>query len=84
MAMLRYGIGWGIVPKHMIQHELQHSQFKELLLTAYPATEWQVGVDLVWSTRENLGIAGMWLRQYVRTRFSDSLINTERGRNASV
>lgn len=79
MDLLRHASGWAIVPKHLIRHELASGEFKELLLAAYPATEWLVGADLIWSSRENLGLAGLWLREYLSTHLCTALENTELG-----
>lgn len=79
LDLLRQSFGWAIVPKHLVRHELASGELKELVLAAYPATEWLVGVDLIWSRSENLGLAGLWLREYLSTHVCDMLENTELG-----
>lgn len=78
LRLLKEGHGWAIVPKHMIQQELEQGGLVELVLDAYPITEWQVGVDVIWSRQTHLGLAGRWLRDYFRHTCLPDLVNTTR------
>ncbi|MFT2092150.1 LysR family transcriptional regulator [Paraglaciecola sp. 2405UD69-4] len=62
MNTLCTGMGWATVPKQLMLDLQLQDQLCELQLTSYPHTEWEVGVDLIWSSSERLGKAGSWLR----------------------
>ena len=62
MNTLCAGMGWATVPKQLVLDLQLQEQLCELQLTSYPHTEWEVGVDLIWSSSERLGKAGSWLR----------------------
>jgi DNA-binding transcriptional LysR family regulator len=62
MDMLRAGMGWATVPRQLMQTLGRNGEFVELQLEAYPCTDWNVGVDLVWSSSLRSGKAGTWLR----------------------
>ncbi|MBB3213399.1 DNA-binding transcriptional LysR family regulator [Herbaspirillum sp. Sphag1AN] len=63
LEMTRAGLGWTTLPRQLILAELARGELVELDLTAYPHTDWQVGIDLVWKKAEPLGIAAAWLKQ---------------------
>jgi DNA-binding transcriptional LysR family regulator len=62
MNTLCAGMGWATVPKQLVLDLQLQEQLCELQLTSCPHTEWEVGVDLIWSSSERLGKAGSWLR----------------------
>lgn len=63
LEMTRAGLGWTTLPRQLILRELEAGELVELPLTAYPHTDWVVGVDLVWPKSHRLGKAGVWLLQ---------------------
>ncbi len=78
LRFLKKGQGWAILPKHMIKDELSQGLLIELQLEAYPVTEWQVGLDLIWSSNQALGLAGLWLKDFICQHISSELANTAR------
>lgn len=63
LEMTRAGLGWTTLPRQLILDELARGDLVELPLAAYPHTDWQVGIDLIWKKAEPLGVAAAWLRQ---------------------
>ncbi|MFK0376644.1 LysR family transcriptional regulator [Pandoraea sp. NPDC090278] len=61
LEMMRAGLGWTTLPRQMIRHGLERGEFVELQLSAYPHTDWHVGVDLVWAKAHVMGPACNWL-----------------------
>ncbi|MFC5606133.1 LysR family transcriptional regulator [Variovorax soli] len=67
--LLKSGLGWGIVPKRLIEPELACGELKELALEAYPFTEWTVGLDLILNVEAKPGVVTAWLKSELsRTR----------------
>lgn len=67
--LLKGGLGWAIVPKHLIAAELASGELKELSLEAYPFTEWTVGLDLILNVEAKPGAVASWLKSELsRTR----------------
>lgn len=62
LEMVRAGFGWTTLPRQLIQRELARGELVELQLSAYPHTDWQIGVDLLWSRQRPLAKAEQWLR----------------------
>jgi DNA-binding transcriptional LysR family regulator len=62
LEMTRSGLGWATLPRQLILAELERGELVELDLAAYPHTDWQVGVDLVWQKTQSLGLAATWLK----------------------
>ncbi|MFD2640676.1 LysR family transcriptional regulator [Pseudomonas japonica] len=62
MEMVRAGLGWATLPRQLIRRELDSGELVELQLSAYPHTDWLVGVDLIWPLRQGRGKAERWLR----------------------
>lgn len=62
LEMVRAGFGWTTLPRQLIQRELTRGELVELQLSAYPHTDWQIGVDLLWSRQRPLAKAEQWLR----------------------
>ncbi len=62
LEMALAGLGWTTLPRQMIRRELARGDLVELALEAYPHTDWEVGVDLVWSKTAALGPAARWLK----------------------
>jgi DNA-binding transcriptional LysR family regulator len=63
LEMARAGLGWTTLPRQLILRELEHGEFVELQLAAYPYTDWLVGVDLIWAKARVLGKAAVWLKR---------------------
>lgn len=64
----------GDLPRQRIQRELANGERVELQLSAYPHTDWQVGVDLSWARQRPLGKAEGWLKETLQgTRCSNSI-----------
>jgi DNA-binding transcriptional LysR family regulator len=63
LEMVRAGLGWATLPRQLIQRELARGELVELPLSAYPHTDWQIGVDLLWARQRPLGQAGRWLKE---------------------
>lgn len=61
LELLQGGFGWASLPKRLIAKELQSGELTELLLEAYPFTEWSVGLDLTWNVELKPGVA-VWLK----------------------
>lgn len=66
LEMARAGLGWATLPRQLILRELASGELVELPLTAYPHTDWIVGIDLVWPKSHVMGKAGGWLLQRLR------------------
>lgn len=73
--LARAGLGWATLPRHLVRDELARGELVELKLEAYPHTEWQVGVDVVWSRTTRLTPAQRWLKE----RLSSVGLGDERG-----
>jgi DNA-binding transcriptional LysR family regulator len=65
LEMTREGIGWTTLPRQLIRREIEQGELVELPLTAYPNTDWLVGVDLLWRVAAGLGEAGQWLKRHL-------------------
>lgn len=63
IEMTKAGLGWASVPRQMIAMELAAGSLVELALRAYPNTDWDVGVDLLWRTDRGFSPAGSWLKE---------------------
>ncbi|MGH8381506.1 LysR family transcriptional regulator [Pseudomonas sp.] len=57
------GLGWATLPRQLIQRELNNGELIELQISAYPNTDWQIGVDLLWSRQRRMGKAERWLKE---------------------
>ncbi|MNP63687.1 LysR substrate binding domain protein [compost metagenome] len=60
--MVRAGLGWATLPRQLIQRELSNGELVELKINAYPNTDWQVGVDLLWARQRRMNKAERWLK----------------------
>lgn len=78
LDMLKTGLGWAVVPKHMIRSELAEGTLKELTLDNYPLTEWLVGLDLIWASKPSLGPAARRLQELIIQAGQKRLANTSR------
>ena len=45
-------MGWATLAKQLVLDLQLQEQLCELHLTSYPHTEWEVGVDMIWSFSE--------------------------------
>ncbi len=63
LEMVRAGLGWTTLPRQLIQRELARGELVELQLTAYPHTDWHVGVDMLWARQRPLDKAQRWLKE---------------------
>ncbi|WP_417251708.1 LysR family transcriptional regulator [Castellaniella sp.] len=66
LEMTRAGLGWSTLPRQLVLRELEAGELIELPLTAYPHTDWVVGIDLIWQKSHTLGRAGAWLLRRLR------------------
>jgi len=62
LEMVRAGLGWATLPRQLIQRELSNGELVELKINAYPNTDWQVGVDLLWARQRRMNKAERWLK----------------------
>lgn len=67
LEMVRAGFGWTTLPRQLIQRELARGELVELQLSAYPHTDWQIGVDLLWARQRALTKAEQWLKARLQT-----------------
>ncbi|MEE1866771.1 LysR family transcriptional regulator [Pseudomonas auratipiscis] len=67
LEMVRAGLGWTTLPRQLIQRELERGELVELQLNAYPHTDWQVGVDLLWARQRPMGKAQRWLQERLQS-----------------
>lgn len=81
LEMTRAGLGWTTLPRQLIRRELDEGEFVELQLAAYPHTDWQVGVDLIWSKARVLGKAGVWLKRRLQEQ---KVFELDRNGNATT
>ncbi|WP_243655206.1 LysR family transcriptional regulator [Raoultella sp. BIGb0138] len=56
------GLGWASLPRLFIGKELHEGTLVELRQQEYPHTDWEVGVDLLWSKKKSVGKSLNWLR----------------------
>lgn len=63
LEMLRNGLGWAMVPYNVVADDIRAGQLREIELTAYPFTDWIVGVDLLWCRTHQPGRATNDLKQ---------------------
>lgn len=63
MEMVGNGLGWATLPRQLVREQLDKGELVELQLTAYPHTDWLVGVDLLWRKSGRPGRADRWLRE---------------------
>lgn len=71
LKMTLDGLGWSVLPLEMVKPLIESDELVELELDSYPHTKWEVGVDLVWSSRNPQGPAATWLK----SAFSDHAIS---------
>ncbi len=57
------GLGWSVLPWSRVEPLIRSGALVELMLKTYPHTQWEVGVDLVWSCSAPRGPAASWLQQ---------------------
>lgn len=62
MELVASGLGWATLPRQLIRERLDKGELVELQLSAYPHTDWLVGVDLVWKRTGRPTRADRWLR----------------------
>lgn len=62
LALLDGGLGWAAVPRRLVAERLASGSLVELTLEAYPFTQWNVGLDLIWNSAAKPGKAATWLR----------------------
>ena len=62
IEMARAGLGWATLPSQLIRRELKNGELVELKINAYPNTDWQVGVDLLWVRQQHMSKAERWLK----------------------
>lgn len=63
LQMTLDGLGWSVLPLAMVAPLIEQRRLVELVLKTYPYTKWEVGVDLVWSSRAARGPAARWLQR---------------------
>lgn len=63
LKMTLDGLGWSVLPLEMVKPLLERHELVELELMSYPHTKWEVGADLVWSSRNAQGPAALWLKE---------------------
>ncbi|CAG2141113.1 LysR substrate-binding domain-containing protein [Cupriavidus numazuensis] len=68
IELLRSGIGWAVVPRRLIQTDLETGTLKELQLQSYPFTEWTIGLDLIWRSDVRPGVIATWLKSEIAKR----------------
>ncbi|MBT0780410.1 LysR family transcriptional regulator [Paracoccus sp. pheM1] len=77
LQMVRQGIGWALVPDHIIDN----SPVRDELVTPplqFDGADWPVALELVWHKQRPSGPAARWLRE----RFAAMRINGLPGRDA--
>lgn len=57
------GVGWATVPRQLILDEIAAGELVELDLGAYPFTDWNVNVDVIWRRARRFPPVEEWLRQ---------------------
>lgn len=65
LDMAKAGLGWTSLPRQMILGEIERGELVELDLAAYPHTDWEVGIDLLWKKSSALGPAAVWLKNRI-------------------
>ena len=65
MEMARSGLGWATLPRQLILGELERGELVELDLVAYPYTDWEVGIDLVWKKAQPMGVTAAWFKSRI-------------------
>ncbi|MCE4546019.1 MULTISPECIES: LysR family transcriptional regulator [unclassified Caballeronia] len=65
IELLKSGIGWAVVPRRLIEAELENGELRELQLQSYPFTEWTIGLDLIWRSDVKPGVIATWLKSEI-------------------
>lgn len=68
-ALLRAGLGWGSMPLHMVEEDLEAGRLVRLALEEFrdPANTPKLPASLIWRFDTALGPAGEWLRETLST-----------------
>jgi len=69
LAFLRAGLGWGYVPQHLVQEDLDHGGLEIIALPGFQA-EYLQSVHLVRNGTRELALPARWLAQYLPHRSS--------------
>ncbi len=67
LAFLRAGLGWGYVPQHLVQEDLDHGDLEIIALPGLQA-EYLQSVHLVRNGTRELALPARWLAQYLPHR----------------
>ena len=67
-ALIEKNIGWGYLPKHMIERQLSAKTLINIE-TVFDKRTWQVPVDLVWPKGTTVGPALHWLKNAIQDAF---------------
>ena len=70
-AFLKAGLGWGGMPRHLVQEDLQSGALVSLDLQAFEATEMVVRMAAAWRIDSPPGLAGRWMIDRLRRGGAD-------------
>ena len=62
IELVKSGVEWATVPRQLILEEIATGELVELQLGAYPFTDWEVNVDLIWRRGRRFPPVEEWLR----------------------
>lgn len=62
IELVKSGVGWATGPRQLILEEIATGELVELQLGAYPFTDWEVNVDLIWRRGRRFPPVDEWLR----------------------
>jgi DNA-binding transcriptional LysR family regulator len=62
IELVKSGVGWATIPRQLILEEIVAGELVELQMGAYPFTDWEVNVDLIWRRGRRFPRVEEWLR----------------------
>jgi DNA-binding transcriptional LysR family regulator len=67
LAFLRAGLGWGSMPRHMVQGDLDDGTLVTLALEDFRGPRFVMAMSAVYPTASPPGPAGQWLIEQLRS-----------------
>lgn len=62
IELVKSGVGWATIPRQLILEEIATGELVELQMGAYPFTDWELNVDLIWRRGRRFPRVEEWLR----------------------
>lgn len=65
IELVRQGLGWAVLPRHLAEPLLESGELVKLELESYQDTRWHMNIDAIWPTGRRLGAAAYWFKEHI-------------------